>query len=176
MPGFTPAQIAQNVLNGNNVAVMLGDQVIFFAQTVGHQISLGTEQLYGIGTSKPQEVQQLRMSPSFSLDSFELTAAGLALLSNGQRLEYILAGNSFDCHIIDGLTNTTMFTYVDAKAQNVSQSIPTNAPIRTSYSFLALDVIDTEGNSLIDTGTNAISVASNATSVAISAANLGLSA
>lgn len=166
MPGFTPQVLAQNVQNGNNVAILLGDQVIAFAQTVGHQVSMGTEQLYGVGTAMPQEVQQLRMSPSFSLDSFSLTENGLTRLSNGQRLEYILAGKSFDMHVLDGQTNNVMFTYVGAKAQNLSQNIPTNAPLRSTFSFLALDVLDDAGNSIIDSGDNAIAVAAETAALA----------
>lgn len=177
MPGFNPQQVANNVQNGNNVAIMLGDTVVIFAQTVGHQLAMGTEQLYGIGTASPQEVQQLRMSPSFSLDSFSLTQAGITLLSGGTRIEYILAGNSFDMHVVefDGVKNATIFTYVGAKAQNLSQSIPANAPLRSTFSFLALDVLDANGNSIMSLPDNAISVASNVASLGLSASNLGLS-
>lgn len=175
MPGFNPQQVANNVANGNNVAIMLGDTVVSFAQTVGHQLAMGTEQLYGIGTASPQEVQQLRMSPSFSLDSFSLTQAGITLLSGGTRIEYILAGNSFDMHVVDGVENATIFTYVGAKAQNLSQSIPANAPLRSTFSFLALDVLDSNGNSIMSLPDNAISIASTAASLGLSASNLGLS-
>lgn len=170
MPGYSPAVIAQNVMNGNNVAVMIGDLVIAFAQTVGSQISFGTEQLYGIGTARPQEVQQLRVSPSFSLDSFSLTAHGLTVLGGGQRLEYILAGNSFEMHVIDGVTNTVLYTYVGAKAQNMSANIPSNAPLRSTFAFLALDVIDNNGDSIIDAGDNAIAVVAETATLAFAAA------
>lgn len=175
MPGYNPAQIANNVLNGNNVAVLLGDLEVAFAQTSGHQISMGAEQLYGIGTAKPQEVQQLRMSPAFSLDTFTLTSAGIKTLGNGQRLEYILAGNSFDMAVLDSTTGTVMFQYVGCKAQNVSQNIPANAPIRSSFSFLALDVLDADGNSIMDSGDNAISIVSQAASLIASGSGLGVS-
>lgn len=176
MPSFDAKQVSLNVQNGNNVAIMLGDIVVMFAQTVGHQLAMGTEQLYGIGSASPQEVQQLRMSPSFSLDSFSLTQAGVTLLSGGQRIEYILAGNSFDMHVVDGVTNSTIFTYVGAKAQNLSQSIPANAPLRSTFSFLALDVLDNNGDSIMALPDNAISVASNAASAGLAGSNLGLSA
>jgi hypothetical protein len=172
MPGYSPATIQNSVQSGNNVAVLLGDVVIAFAQTIGHQISMGTEQLYGIGTSKPQEVQQMRFSPSFSLDSFSLTQHGMTTLGSGQRLEYILAGKSFDMHVLDGITNTTMFTYVMAKAQNMSQNIPANAPLRSTYAFLALDVIDNHGNSIIDTSNNAINIVAGIETIAFSGLNV----
>ncbi len=162
MPGYTPQTIANSVQTGNNVAVMVGDQVVAFAQTSGGQVSFGTEQLYGIGTALPQEVQQLRVSPSFSLDAFSLTANGLTSLGGGQRLEYILAGKSFDMHVIDGITNTTMYSFIGAKAQNVSLSVPSNAPLRSTYAFLALDVVDLYGNSITNAGDNTIAVTAEA--------------
>ncbi len=169
MPGYSPQVIANSVMTGNNVAVMVGDQVVAFAQTSGSQISFGTEQLYGIGTAKPQEVQQLRVSPSFSLDAFSLTAQGLTVLGGGQRLEYILAGQSFDMHVLDSITNTILYTFIAAKAQNVSMNVPANAPLRTTYAFLALDVIDTLGDSIIDAGDNAIAVAATIANLAFAA-------
>jgi hypothetical protein len=154
---------------------MLGDTIIAFAQTTGHQLSLGTEGLYGIGSAKPQEIQQLRMAPAFTLDSFTLTQAGLTLLANGQRLEYILAGKSFDMHVLDGTTNTLLFSYVGAKAQNLAQNIPANAPIRTTFSFLAMDVLNNVGASIMDDGLNAFNVVNAAAGAALGAYNLGLS-
>lgn len=174
MPGYNAKTLSQNVLNGNNVAVMLGDLVVAFAQTVGHQVPMGTEGLYGIGNAKPQEIQQLRMAPAFTLDNFALTATGLTLLANGQRLEYLLAGQSFDMHVVDGLTNTVVLTYVGAKAQNFAQNIPTNAPIRDTFSFLALDVLNANGQSIMDDGNNAFSIAAAGASAGLAVTNLGL--
>jgi len=156
---------------------MLGDITVAFAQTVGHQAPFGTEGLYGVGTAKPQEIQQLRVAPAFTLDQFELTTQGMNLLGGGQRLEYILAGTSFEMHVLDGTTNppTTVISYVGAKCQNMAQNIPTNAPVRTTYSFLALDVLDNNGNSIMDDGHNALNVASFATAAGLAGiSNLGL--
>lgn len=176
MPGYSPKQLAQNVLTGNSVGVMLGEVLVAFAQTAGHQLPMGTEGLYGIGSAKPQEIQQLRMAPAFTLDTFELTEAGLALLSNNQRLEYILSGNSFDMHVLEFVNGTyrVLFSYIGAKAQNLAQNIPTNAPIRTTFSFLAMDVLDNIGNSIMDSGSNALNVANAAASAGLAASNLGL--
>jgi len=170
MPGYQPQVIANNVMTGNNVAIMLGEEIIAFAQTTGSQISFGTEQLYGVGTARPQETQQLRVSPSFSLDTFSLTAHGLTVLGGGQRLEYILAGKSFEMHVLDGVTNTVLYTFVGAKAQNVNLNVPANAPLRSTYSFLALDVINNLGDSIIDAGDNAISIAAGTVNLAFAAA------
>ena len=82
MPGYLPQTIANNVMTANNAVIMVGDQAVMFAQTSGSQVSYGTEQLYGVGTALPQEVQQLRVSPSFSLDALTLTAAGMRLFGN----------------------------------------------------------------------------------------------
>ena len=176
MPGFQPQSVANNVANGNQVAVLLGDQIMYFAQTVGHQYPFGTEQLYGIGSALPQEIQQLRVSPQISLDSFALTTQGEATLQSGVSLSYILAGNSFDFHVYDGLTNAVMLTYVGCKCQNFAQSIPTNAPVRDTYSFLAMDVLGPDGASILNTGENAISVATAAASAGLAAGTLGLAA
>jgi hypothetical protein len=174
MPGYAPKTIAQNVLNANNVAIMLGDITVAFGQTTGHQFAMGTEALYGIGNAKPQEIQQLRMSPAFTVDSFTLTDTGLVVLGGGQRLEYILAGKSFEMHVVNGESNTTMYSYVGCKAQNVGQTIPSNAPIRTTFAFLALDVLDNNGNSIIDDGLNVLSIAGAAAGAGLAASNLGL--
>jgi hypothetical protein len=175
VPGFNPTQTALQVQNGNTVAVLLGDQVVAYAQTLGHQNSFGGEQLYGIGSALPQEIQQLRMSPAFTLDQFSLTQAGTALLQGGQNLNYILAGNQFDMAVFDGLTGTALFTYVGAKCQNFSQSIPSNAPVRSTYSFLALDVLNPAGASILNDGNNAIAVTSAAAiSASTSGNNLGI--
>ena len=155
---------------------MLGNQVVAFAQTTSHQIAMGAEQLYGIGSQKPQEIQQLRMSPAFTLDQFALTQAGITLLQGGENLDYLLAGRSYNMHVIDGITNQVVFTYVGAKAQNMAQNIPANAPVRTTYSFLALDVLDPDGVSIMDDGNNAIAINSSGISTAASlGSGLGLS-
>lgn len=161
MPGFQPQQIANNARNGNTVAISIGDTVVAFAQTTNHSFGMGAEQLYGIGTAKPQEVQQLRMSPQITIDAFALTAAGINLLAGGANLAYLLAGNAFEIFVMDGINgNVALFVYVGCKAQSFAESIPTNAPIRDTFTFLALDVLDPNGNSLLNSGENALAVAS----------------
>ena len=176
MPGFNGAAVANNVRNGNSVAAMVGDQIMYFAQTTGHQYPFGAEQLYGIGSALPQEVQQLRVSPQISLDSFALTVAGTNALQGGVSLPYVLAGQVYDFHVYDGLTQTVLFTYVGCKCQNFAESGPANAPWRDTYSFLAMDVLDSQGNSVLNTGENAISVATAAAGAVLAAGQLGLTA
>jgi hypothetical protein len=156
MPSFNPQQVANKTKSGNSVLLQIGDQAVMFAQTVGASIATGAEQLYGIGSSKPQEIQQYRMSPSITLDSFELTQNGLNLLQAGNNLNYILAGNQFTITILDGETNAPVYVYVGCKCSNFGASIPTNAPIRDNYSFLAMDVLTATGVSIMDTGDNAL--------------------
>ena len=166
MPGYQATTQANTAQNANNVTVMIGNSVVAFAQTVGHQVGMGTEQLYGVGTSKPQEIQQLRMSPSIALDSFALTSVGINLLAGGVNLHYTLAGKIFELHVMDGLTNTILYTYVGCKAGGFSQSISTNSPVRDSITFLAMDVLNSSGQSIMDAGDNALAVISTAASVA----------
>lgn len=161
MPGFNPQNVANKVQTGNSVLLQIGQQVVFFAQTVGHSIPMGGEHFFGIGSSKPQEIQQLRMSPQVTLDSFELTENGQTLLQGGVNFDYLLAGNQFNITVLDGATGNPLFIYVGAKCGTFSSSIPTNAPIRSNYTFLALDVIDMDGNSLMDTGDNALEISGN---------------
>ena len=160
-----------SVRNGNTVAVLLGDQVVAFAQTTGHQIPMGAEQLFGIGSQKPQEIQQLRMSPAFTLDQFALTQNGIDLLQGGQNLSYLLAGKQYDMVVFDGLSNQAIYTYVGCKAGNFAENIPANAPVRDTLSFLALDVLDPLGVSIMDDGNNAIQV--SPTGVALGAGVAG---
>lgn len=158
MPAFQNTNTAYSVRNGNSVEILLGEVVIGFAQTTGHQLAMGTEQLYGIGSAKPQEIQQLRMSPAFTLNSFALTSAGQALLQNGQNLSYLLAGTQYEMIVYDGKTGTAVYTYVGAKCANFGENIPANAPVRDTYSFHAMDVLDPNGDSIMDDGNNALQV------------------
>lgn len=177
MPGYNAKNQANMVLSGNNVAIAIGQIVIAFAQTVGHQMPMGTAQLYGVGTSKPQEIQQLIMSPQVSLDSFALTAEGVTLLAGETDLFFALASKVYDIHLLNGATRPmrTMLSYIGCKAQNAAESIPTNAPIRRTITFLAMDVLDPDGNSVMDAPDNAISVASGVLSAGLAAAGLGVS-
>jgi hypothetical protein len=156
VPGFASTNPALNVRNANTVEILLGELVIGFAQTTGHQLAMGTEQLYGIGSAKPQEIQQLRMSPAFTLDSFALSAQGQALLQGGQNLSYNLAGAQYEMIVYDGKSGTAIYTYVGAKSGNFGENIASNAPVRDTYSFLAMDVLDPNGNSIMDDGNNAL--------------------
>lgn len=170
MPGFNQQQLNNQARNANTVTIMVGDQIIAFAQTTSHTFGYGAEQLYGIGSMKPQEVQQLRAAPSITLDYFALTAIGEQLLQGNQNFAYILSNNQFNIHVIDGTTNNVMFTYVGCVASNYSENIATNAIITDAITFLALDVLDDNGNSLLQ-GNSVFSIASSAAAAAAGVAS-----
>jgi len=149
MPSYNQQTLNYAAQNANAVKVMIGDVVIAYAQTTTHSVDLGAQQLYGIGSTNPQEVQQLRFSPTISVEFFELTAQGIALLGTGQRLIYTLANTQVDIHIIDGTTSTPSYTYVGCTANSFSETIATNAIIMDSVSFLALDVLNNMGTSIL---------------------------
>lgn len=164
MPSFNQQQLAYRAQNGNTVTVMIGDEPIAFAQNVSHSFELGTESLYGVGSAKPQEIQQLRVQPTITLNNFALTALGEQLVQEGVPLPFIIANNQFNISIVDGLTGAVRFTYVGAVASNFSESIPSNQVLTQDVSFLCMDVLGPQGTSLLD-GPNAYSVPSTAGAV-----------
>lgn len=159
MPGFTPQQLAYNALNANEVLILIGDQPIAFAQTVNHTFGLGTESFYGVGSAKPQEIQQLKFAPSVTVDLIALTTQGNNLLQGGTSLAAIISNNQFTIAVPDNNGNIR-FTYVGCVASNFSEDIRANSPITNGLTFLALDVLNQAGQSLLN-GPNAFSVAAS---------------
>lgn len=149
MPGFNQTQLDYKVLSGNQVVVMLGAIVIAFAQTADQGVDFGAEDLYGIGTAKPQEIQQLRFDPSLSVTSFVLTSQGVIALNNPSNLLSVLANNSFVMNIIDANGNI-LLSYIGCVCANYSQNIPANAIVTQTLSFKAMDVLDTTGQSVLN--------------------------
>lgn len=149
MPGYNQTQLNYSVQNANGVIVMLGDSNVAFAQTSAQAVDFGTEALYGIGSAKPQEIQQLRFLPSVTIDSFVLTAQGYQVLGYSAILSSLLANNQFDLHIIDQKGNL-LFTFVGAVAQNYNMNIPVNAVVTQAIGFLAMDVLDGTGQSILN--------------------------
>lgn len=155
MPGFNQNQLTMSARNANTVTVMIGQQPIAFAQTVSHTFDLGTEVLYGVGNAKPQEIQQLKMAPQITIDQFNLTASGLQLLqSNQTALSSLLANNEFSIAVVDGTNGQILFTYIGCVASNYNQNIPANQPITDAITFMAADVLDVTGKSILN-GPNA---------------------
>lgn len=175
MPAFNQTQLKNRARNANSVTVMIGDQPIGFAQTASHTFDLGAEQLYGVGTAMPQEAQQLRVSPQISLDAFALTQQGLSLLGYPSNIASILANNAFNLHIVDGITGDTLYTYVGCTASNFAENISANQPVSDTITFLALDVLDDSGQSILNVG-NAFQVPSTAQSPVGSGLGLSVTA
>lgn len=149
---FNQQQLAQRARNANSVTVMIGDQVLGFAQTTSHSMDYGTQGFYGVGSAMPQEIQQLRAAPQITIDSFALTDIGLKVLGYPANLASILANQQFDMHIVDGASGDPIFTYVGCVAQNFAENIPANQPISDSITFLAMDVLDVSGQSIMNAG------------------------
>ena len=169
MPGFNAQQLAYKVQSGNSVVIMIGDQVIAFAQTSDQAVDFGGEGLYGIGTAKPQEIQQLKFTPSITLTSFVLTTQGIAVLDYPSNLLQVLANNSFDIHVMDQ-NGLPLLTFTQCVASNYSQNVPVNAIITENLTFLAMDVLDPTGTSILN-GNFALQ---NVTSLALSGASLNV--
>lgn len=169
MPSFNAQQLSYKVQSGNSVVVMIGDQVIAFAQTSDQASDFGTETLYGIGSAKPQEIQQLRFSPNITLTSFALTAQGIAVLSYPSSILSVLANNSFNLNILDA-SGKVLLAYIGCVANGFTQNIPVNAIITENITFQAMDVLDSTGQSILN-GNFALQAI---TSLAL--AGLGLSA
>lgn len=171
MPGFNPQVLAYRARNANSVVISVGDQPIAFAQTTTHRMPFGTEGLYGVGSAKPQEIQQLKVSPEITLDQFALTSVGNNIIQNGTSFASIIANNQFNISVIDGIANITLFTYVGSVAQNFDETIAANRPITDAIAFLSLDVLDNTGQSIMN-GPNAYQIPSAIGQV--SATGLGL--
>lgn len=149
MPSYNQRALNYAALNANQIKVMLGDVVLAYAQTTTHSTDAGTQQLYGIGSENPQEIQQLRNSPSISTEYFELTQAGIDLLGTGTRLIYSLFNTQLDLHLVDGQTGNPTYSYVGCVMASYSETITTNAIVLDSCSFLAMDVLDSNGKSIL---------------------------
>jgi hypothetical protein len=149
MPSYNQTNLNYAAQNANAVQIMIGDVVLAYAQTTNHAVDLGAQQLYGIGSTNPQEIQQLRYSPSISVEFFELTAQGVALLGTGSLLAYTLANTQVDIYVIDGTTGQPSFTYVGCVANSFSENIATNAVVVDSVSFLAMDILNAAGASIL---------------------------
>lgn len=161
---FNQQQLNYLVQNANSLTIMIGDVIVGFGQTASPTIDFGTEQLYGIGSAKPQDIQQLKINPSINVDQFFLTNAGLAYLGYPTSLIEVLANNKFDITIV-GPDSAPLLTYVGCVATNHNLNIPANAVVTETVNFLSMDVLDNNGNSVLE-GQNAI-----ATGVVGAAAN-----
>lgn len=157
MPSFNQQALVNKIRSGNAVSIMAGDQVIGFGQTTTNGIDFGTEQFFGIGSKKPQENQQLKYSPTLTLDNLQLTAAGLKYFGYSTPWLKVLVNTQLNFAIADN-TGKAILTYVACTAQNFTSTIPVNQPITEATSFVAMDILDENGVSILDDGTDAVLV------------------
>jgi hypothetical protein len=167
MPGFNAAQLAYKIQSGNSVVVQLGIQTIAFCQTADQGVDLGAEFLYGIGSAKPQEIQQLKFAPTISITQFQLTNQGITLLNYPSSLLEVIANNSFTFNVIDS-TGTTLVQMIGCVANRYAENIPVNAIIQETIDFLAMDVLNGLGVSIL----NSNSALQDITSLAIAGLSL----
>lgn len=149
MPSYNQQQLNYVAQNANGCKVMIGDVVVAYAQTSTTTFDMGAQQLYGIGSPAPQEIQQLRLSPAISVEFFELTANGLTLLGTGSRLVYNLANTQVDISIIDSTGNPIM-TFVGCVASSDSITVTANQVLLETVSFLGMDILDSSGDSILN--------------------------
>ena len=149
MPSYNQQTLVNKVRNGNAVAIIVGDQVIGFGQTVGNSVDFGTEQIFAVGSALPQENQQLKISPKITLSSMQLTADGLAAFGLAQTWLEILANTEMDIHLVDNLGNG-IITYVSSTAENYSANTAANQPVTEDVSFVSLDVLNGAGESVLN--------------------------
>jgi hypothetical protein len=171
MPGFNPQTLSYRAQNANGVVVLIGDQPIAFAQTTSHRFAFGTEGLYGVGSAKPQEIQQLKIAPDITIDNFALTSVGENVIQNNVSFASIIANNQFNITVLDGINNIVKFTYVGCVARDFNETIAANRPITDAIAFDAMDVLDQTGQSILN-GPNAFAVPSPVGQV--SATGLGI--
>jgi hypothetical protein len=165
MPGYSQQQLLYKVRNANACSIMVGDQLIGFGQTASTSIDMGGEGLYGIGSAKPQEIQQLKFTNTFTLDRLMLTAEGSAFFGETAQWVTILAYNALNFFLLD-TDGTAFLSYVGAVATSTNLNISANQPLTEGTSFLALDVLDSDGNSVLNSNSadvfNALASATSA--------------
>lgn len=151
MPSFNNQQLDPQFYTANQVVILIGSQEVGFGQTSSYNASLGAEQFFQIGTALPGEIQQLRYSPSITLGYFKLTKRGLQLFgySTSTPLSSVLANNKFNISLQD-FSGNALYTFVGASAESFNTSVSANSPISEDVSFLALDIWDVNGQSILN--------------------------
>jgi hypothetical protein len=150
MPGFNNQALDPQFYTANQVVILIGSQEVGFGQTSSYNSSLGAEQFYQIGTALPGEIQQLRYSPSVTLGYFKLTKRGLALFgyTAATPLTSVLANYKFNITLQDS-TGAAIYTFVGCSAGSFNTSVTANSPINEDVDFLALDIWDGNGQSVL---------------------------
>lgn len=149
MPSYNQTQLNYKVLNGNACSILVGDQVIGFGTTSTQSIDFGSENIFGIGSAKIGEIQQLKLVPTISLDQFALTSEGVTFFGETTPWASILANTQLNICVADN-TGNPIYTYVACTAGSFSQNLSANAPVTQATTFTALDVLDASGNSILN--------------------------
>jgi hypothetical protein len=157
MPGFNAQAILAKVRTGNAVAILVGDTPVGFGQTSSHSLSFGTESFYGIGSKKPTEIQQLKYAPTITLSSLQLTDVGLKYFGYSSTWLEVLVNTELNISVADSKGNVLVM-FVGCTAGSYSSNISANVPISEEVSFEALDILDPNGVSLLNDGTDALLV------------------
>lgn len=157
MAGFNQQAINPKVLTSNAVVILIGDQEVGFGQTSSLSVGYGTEGFYGVGTAKPQEIQQLRASFSVTLAQFALSNEGLAFFNYPGTLGTVLSNNQFTIAVKNS-SQIPIWTFVGCTAGDYSMNAPANSPISEDISFVAMDCLNPLGVSILQ-GNFALNIA-----------------
>ena len=176
---FNAAKLKYDVRNANSCLILVGDQPIAFGQSSSWDFGIDTQPLYQIGSTKPQEIQQLRTLPSLNIDAFMLTATGQQLAGMSNDISYYVMNNSFNIAIYDAPVSTNgslttngtqtvnlLYLFVNCTASTFSFSIPANAPLSETLTFYAEDVFGADGKTSLLDSNSAYQLATTAVSQA----------
>ena len=145
---FNPTPITQQVMTANNVVILLGTQEIGFGQGVMFNANFNARSLYGVGSQKPQEIQSQIFKPSVGVSSLLLSNIGVTLLNYPSTLGDLLGLNQFNI-VMMGYNDIPLYTYVECTATEYDVSVPLNKPILEIIKFMAMDVVDITGVSIL---------------------------
>ena len=149
MPSFKQQTLNNRVRNANTVLILVGDQEIGFGQTSTFDTNFGTMTLYGIGSAKPQDIQQLKFAPRVTLDNYQLSDTGISILGYPSTMMEVLANNSFNIYMMNS-QGAPLITYVGAVAENITTTAAANQPITEAQAFQCMDVLDPTGVSILN--------------------------
>ena len=167
MPGYNPTALNYKVRNANGVSILIGDQVVGFGQSSNPGQDYGTEGMYGIGSAKPQEVQQLKFSMTITLDSFQLTDEGIAFFGLTADIGDILTNNSFNIFLLDN-KGLAWMSYVGCVAVSRNMTIPANQIVTEAMTFMAMDVLGRDGKSVLNSnGSDIFNPLASATAIPV---------
>jgi hypothetical protein len=176
---YAPIPALYRARNGNQCIIFVGATPIAFAEAFDFTIDYGAQQVYGIGSEKPQDLQQLKFAPRFSLRSIELTTQGQLLVGSGQaNLRNYLGNNYFNVGVFTADDSIIDLTFLMAMATSVRTTIPANGLVTDTFDCLAMDVINELGQSLAGNPllTNALGTPSVAVGVGEAAAGIATAA